>query len=114
VWAHAGSDGTGERTVDLQRRLLKAHANLYMEIKVDPVDLGKNPPIDAAGKIKPDWLKLFEDFPDRFVIGTDQHYPEPKDAPQRWQADVLLLNQLPASVRKKIASENAVRLYGLR
>ena len=114
VWAHAGSDGTGERTVELQRRLLKAHPNLYMEIKVDPVDLGKNPPIDASGRIKPDWLKLFEDFPDRFVIGSDQHYPEPKEGPQRWQADVLLLNQLPASVRKKIASDNAVRLYGLR
>ena len=114
VWAHAGSDGTGERTVDLQRRLLKTHANLYMEIKVDPVDLGKNPPVDADGKIKPDWLKLFEEYPDRFVIGSDQHYPEPKEGPQRWQADVLLLNQLPASVRKKIASENAARLYGLR
>lgn len=113
VWAHAGSDGTGERTVELQRRLLKAHPNLYMEIKVDPVDLGKNPPIDANGKIKPDWLKLFEDFPDCFVIGSDQHYPEPKEGPQRWQADVLLLNQLPAGVRKKIASDNAVRLYGL-
>jgi predicted TIM-barrel fold metal-dependent hydrolase len=113
VWAHAGSDGTGERTVELDRRLLMAHANLYMEIKVDPVDLGKNPPIDADGKIKPDWLKLFEEFPDRFVIGSDQHYPEPKEGPQRWQADVLLLNQLPAGVRRKVAMENAMRLYGL-
>ncbi len=117
VWAHAGSDGTGERTVDLQRRLLKAHANLYMEIKVDPVDLGKNPPVDASGRVKPDWLKLFEDFPDRFIIGTDQHYPElpvPNDGSQRWQADVLLLNQLPVGLREKVAHENAVRLYGLR
>ena len=54
-----------------------AHPNLYMEIKADPVAHGKNYPL-ADGKIKPDWLKLFTDFPDRFLIGSDQHYPEPK------------------------------------
>jgi hypothetical protein len=44
-----------------------------MKIKVDPVIPCRNP-IMADGKIKPDWLKLFQDFPDRFVIGSDQHY----------------------------------------
>jgi len=112
IWAHAGSDNTGERTPELCRRLLQAHSNLYMEIKIDPLSLGKNPPL-ANGVIKPEWLKLFSDFPDRFVIGTDQHYASgrPMTGPQRWKMAALLLNQLPADLRRKIGMENALRIF---
>jgi len=114
VWAHAGSDNVGNRTPDLCRRLLQAHPNLYMEIKIDPLDLGKNPPI-ANGEIMPDWLRLFQDFPDRFVIGTDQHYNSgrPMTGPQRWKMAVLLLNQLPGDLRRKIGAENALRIFSI-
>jgi predicted TIM-barrel fold metal-dependent hydrolase len=111
IWAHAGADFTGYRTADLCRRLLMAHSNLYMEIKVDPTTPGKTP-IMADGKIKPEWLKLFQDFPDRWVIGSDQHYgTKPPASPSRWQATVLLLNQLPPDLQRKIATENALKLY---
>ncbi len=112
IWAHLGSDFTGFRTVELDRRLLQAHPNLYMEIKSDPVAPGKNYPLDANGKLKPEWLKLFTEFPDRFVIGSDQHYPEPKGEDRRWQEVIHLFNQLPADVRKKIGTENIAVLYG--
>ena len=116
VWAHLGWDNTGQRTVDLCRRLLQAHPNLYMELKVDPVSTGKNTPLSngATGALKPEWLRLFQDFSDRFVMGTDQHYPLTGAGPERWQADVLLLNQISADARRKIAAENAVRIYHLR
>jgi hypothetical protein len=83
-----------------------------MEIKIDPLDLGKNPPI-ANGEIKPEWLRLFQDFPDRFVIGTDQHYnsERPMTGPQRWKMAVLLLNRLPGDLRWKIGLENAQRIF---
>jgi predicted TIM-barrel fold metal-dependent hydrolase len=110
IWAHAGTDLTGYRTPDLCRRLLQAHPNLYMEIKTDTQNVGKNYPL-ADGKIKPDWLKLFVDFPDRFIIGSDQHYPEPKGAELRWQTVVLLFNQLPGDLRRKIGTENVLRIY---
>jgi predicted TIM-barrel fold metal-dependent hydrolase len=112
VWAHAGSDGLGYRTPDLCRRLLQAHSNLYMEIKIDPLELGKNPPL-TGGTIQPQWLKLFTDFSDRFVIGTDQHYASgrPMTGVQRWQMVVLLLNQLPSDLRRKISRENALRIF---
>jgi predicted TIM-barrel fold metal-dependent hydrolase len=109
IWAHAGSDNTAYRTPDLCRRLLQAHANLYMEIKMDPVSPGLNPPL-VDGKLKPDWLKLFADFPGRFFIGSDEHYPE-STGPQRWQAAVMLLNQLPAGLRAKIGTQNVLRIY---
>jgi predicted TIM-barrel fold metal-dependent hydrolase len=111
IWAHAGADGTGQRTPELCRRLLKAHANLYMEIKTDPHAQGMSYPL-ADGKIKPEWLALFTEFADRFVMGTDQHYPEDKGPDQRWQEAVRLFNQLPADVRKKIGTENIARIYG--
>jgi predicted TIM-barrel fold metal-dependent hydrolase len=116
VWAHLGWDNTGQRTAELCRRLLQAHPNLYMELKIDPISVGKNSPLanGATGAIKPEWLKLIQDFSDRFVMGTDQHYPMPKAGPQRWQADVLLLNQIPGEARRKIAAENAVRIYHLK
>jgi len=116
VWAHEGWDNTGDRTVELSRRLLKAHPNLYMEIKVDPVEVGKNSPLvdGGTGKLKPEWLKLFTEFPDRFVIGSDQHYPEPAKGPQRWQSAVLVFNQLPAGLREKIGIENPTRIYHLK
>jgi len=115
VWAHAGSDNTGYRTPDLCRRLLRGHPNLYMQLKVDPLSPGKNYPLVATGgRIKAEWLQLFQDFPDRFVIGTDQHYLMPATGPQRWQEAVLLLNQLPGDLRRKIGTENAVRIYRLQ
>ena len=113
IWAHAGWDNTGYRTPGLCRRLLQAHPNLYMDVKIDPLKPGKNSPLSsgASGAIKSEWLKLFQDFPDRFVLGSDQHYPEPLPGPQRWEAIVLLLNQLPADLRQKIGIDNPRRLY---
>jgi hypothetical protein len=70
-----------------------------MKIKVDPVIPGRNP-IMADGKIKPDWLKLFQDFPDRFVIGSDQHYgPTPPQSPSRWQAHLAASQSASAGKR---------------
>ena len=113
VWAHAGWDNTGYRTPALCRRLLEAHPNLYMDVKVDPTNPGKNPPLagGASGAVRPEWLRLFKDFPDRFVIGSDQHYPEPATGPQRSEAVLRLLDELPPDLRRKIGMENATRLY---
>lgn len=108
VWAHAGTDGTGQRTVELCRRLLAAHRNLYMELKLDGSD-APNSPL-PGGKLDPAWLKLFQDFPDRFIIGSDQHYPA-LPGPQRWEAPVELLNQLPLDLQKTIGKTNVTRIY---
>lgn len=109
IWAHVGADQTGFRTSALCRQLLQAHPNLFMDLKIDPLNLGQNRLLED-GKVKPEWLKLFQDFPARFVIGSDQHYPEPR-GPQRWQAIVLLFNQLPGDLRRKIGMENALRIF---
>ena len=109
VWAHAGTDGTGERTAALCRRLLQAHRNLFMELKLDGSAAPNSPLVDGA--VDPDWLKLFQDFPDRFIIGSDQHYPQPSTLQQRWEAPVALLNQLPLELQKSIGTNNAMHIY---
>jgi len=45
-------------------------------------------------------------------MGSDQHYPESSAPEQRWQELVLLFNQLPRDVRRKIGTENVARIYG--
>ncbi len=111
VWAHAGWDNTGARTPALCRRLLRAHPNLFMDVKLDPARPGRNPPLrHGTGDLDPEWLQLFRDFPDRFVVGTDQHYPEPSVPVQRWQAMGALLERLPPDLRRSIGTENAARL----
>ena len=111
IWAHAGSDNVGFRSPDMMRGMLQRHSNLYLEIKFDPGFPGKDPPI-VDGKLKPEWLKLYQDFPDRFLIGSDQHFDPPATVPlARAQQNALLLEQLPPDLRRKIAVENAERLY---
>ena len=112
IWAHAGSDNTGFRTPKLCDQMLTAHPNLYMEMKIDPAYPGLNYPL-MGGRIKPEWLQLLKDHPDRFIIGSDQHYgTDPKASYVRSQATVLFLNQLPGEVRARIGIENAERIYG--
>ena len=111
IWAHAGSDNTGMRTADRMRPLLKANRNLTMEIKIDPKAPGKTYVL-ADGKLKPEWLALFSEFPDRFIIGSDQHYGEADMATLvRIRAEMSMLEQLPPAVRQMIAVDNPARLY---
>ena len=116
VWAHGGWDNTGYRTPELCRRLLAAHRNLYMELKIDPKRPGLNSPLTggASGTVKPEWLQVFRDFPDRFVMGSDQHYPMPDDAVQRWQGVVQLFNALPPDLQRKFGTENVYRIYRVK
>ena len=77
IWTHAGWDNTGHRTVALMRRLLTGHANLYMSIKIRRPRRPGDTPLDRSGNLRPQWLRLLEDFSDRFVMATDQHYYVP-------------------------------------
>jgi predicted TIM-barrel fold metal-dependent hydrolase len=108
VWAHAGWDNTGERTPPLMRALLERHPNLYMSLKIVPWAHGS--PLDQTDTIRPGWLALLRDFPERFVIGSDQFFDEDPDHVERARG---LVNALPADIAPLIARENALRIYRL-
>jgi predicted TIM-barrel fold metal-dependent hydrolase len=117
IWAHAGTDPLLTRTPELQRELLARHPNLYMSLRPGPG--GPHPVfvLDPPGTLKPAWLALLRDFPDRFVLGSDQFHP-PYAAARRTPAEGYdnlrrLIDQLPPELARAIAFENAERLYGL-
>ena len=118
IWVHVGFEPLQTREPDLVRQMLRAHPNLYMSFR-----LARGGPKPAAalaqnGRIKPAWVKLVEDFPDRFMLGSDSFYA--RDGIARgssedgWNNLRNLVTQLPQGVASKVASENAIRLYRLK
>lgn len=119
VWAHAGGDPLRTRTPQLCRELLARHPNLYMSVR-----LGRGAPhpayaFDDANRLKPMWLKLIGDFPDRFVLGSDIFHPPQQSQVRAANMKValdnlrLFLEQLPPELARRLASENAGKLYRL-
>lgn len=117
IWAHAGMDSTGRRTIALTRRLLGEHSNLYVSLNVLAVNrFDRNVPLPPGSGLNPQWLALIEEFSDRFVFGSDHFYPAPafsRRRPQNLQPSLQLLQQLPPELARKVAVENAQRLFGL-
>ena len=133
VWAHGGSDFTGNMTPALIGRLMDAHSNLYMSLRPMPPGVTLLPrfglrlhnTLMPASGVDGSWLGLLKRHSDRFVLGADAFFvaqSAPPDSPLRILAlgnEVRLgavgqlLSRLPAQLTSKIAQENAVRLYRL-
>jgi len=111
IWAHAGWDNSGERTVETMRRLLAAHPNLYMALKFDSRVPGKTP-VMSSDRIRADWLQLLRDFPDRFVIGSDQFYDE--DPGRRIGLVRPFIDALPSHLASAVGRGNALRIFRLQ
>jgi predicted TIM-barrel fold metal-dependent hydrolase len=102
LWAHSGFD-----QADKVRAMLTRYKTLWADLafRSDHAPSGQ---LDAA------WKRLFLDFPDRFMVGTDTYTPE------RWHYVVehagysrKWLAGLPAEVADNIAYRNAERLAAL-
>lgn len=130
LWEHCGTDVFGHWTAGLSHHLLEKHPNLYMAMRIALVP-GRFPetnPMTPERQIKPDWLKLFQDFPTRFVIGTDSFIAPPDMKSGGWAFDMsktaftpragyptqAFLHALPPDLARKIASENAIRVFKLK
>ena len=118
VWAHVGGEPARTRTAELCRDLLAHHPNLYMSIRVERGLPDPTWALAPDGTLKPAWRKLFLDFPDRFVLGSDSFYTDDPSTRRGGKGDGLdnfqkLLAQLPPDVAQKLARENALRIYRL-
>lgn len=101
LWAHSGFDRP-----DAVRAMLAKHKNLW-------ADLAFRSEHGRDGKVDPEWRKVFEEFPDRFMVGTDTFTPE------RWYYIVEHANwsrawlaDLPRDLAERIAYKNAELLFG--
>lgn len=92
-----------------------------MSIRIFPPGVPETSPFTTGRDIKPGWLSLIKEFPDRFVLGSDTFYSSPKvKLPMQRPPLTLMLmgpkglvNKLPADLGRKVGYENAVRLYRL-
>jgi len=122
VWQHIGWDNTGQMTAKLLRRLLTAHENLYLSLRVEQREqaIGGGPMlnriVDGSGNIQSEWMKLIVDFSDRVLVGGDEFVGIPGKTPKRPQSfeeTWSLLDKLPEPVAAKVGGDNARRIYPL-
>ena len=100
LWAHSGFDRP-----DAVRDMLKRYPNLW-------ADLAFRSDHASDGKVDAEWRKLFEEFPDRFMVGTDTFTPERWhyiEEHAKWSR--AWLASLPRPLAEKIAYRNAEALF---
>jgi hypothetical protein len=130
VWAHGGMDPFGGMTAQLVGQLMDRHPNLYMSLRVAPPPLTvsplglhiRNKLMDENG-LNSAWLAVLKKHSDRFVLGSDSFFLiEGGQSPvgafvagneTKWLATNLFLSLLPRDLARKIASDNAIRIYRL-
>ena len=101
----------------LLRELLEAHPNLYIELSRKGATLNDREAAQAFSKStgpKENWLKTIEQFPDRFMIGSDTHAPDEEryDAVMQEFREGLLPYLKPETL-KNVAYQNAIRVFRL-
>ncbi len=70
--------------------------------------------IERDGVLFPEMKSLYEEFPDRFMVGTDiAHAPAMQNYSRRVRRFRELLEQLNPEARAKIAEQNAIRIFKL-
>lgn len=125
IWDHLGWDCLGARTVTLMRELFKKHPNLYVSLRVvapghhNPSETGNRLEDGVSNAIKPEWAGLIREFPDRFLMGSDEFFfsttllRKNHASAGSTAATIGLIKQLPEDVQKKVGYENARRIFGL-
>lgn len=106
IWAHAGM----VEPADVVEQMMARYSNLYADTSFREWDI-----LNSEDGLNPDWKRVLERFSDRFMVGTDtwvnsqwENYAGLIDTNRRWLA------HLKTDTAKKIAYQNAERLFGKR
>jgi len=114
VWAHGGS-GLSPLAI---RDFLKNHPNLYFDLSAKfPIRRRHIYPILYGLTINEEWRQLFESYPDRFFVGFDFARIVPERlgmAKEIGDSFRQVLMQLTPATSRKIAYENAERVYKIQ
>ncbi len=99
-------------------KLLSNHPNLYLDLSRKGSTLTDKKAAQAFSKgagPAGNWVKFIEKFPDRFMVGSDTHAPDENrydEVMMEFRAELFPYLQ-PATL-KKVAYENAVRVFRLK
>ncbi|MGM0517354.1 MAG: amidohydrolase family protein [Pseudomonadota bacterium] len=103
IWAHLGADP--DPTV-LRAALARHPQGLFIDTSVRDERF-----LDASGELLPEWRALFLDHPNRFLVGVDTYsLPRWRRFDQATATIRQWVDQLPPSVARRIARENAREL----
>ncbi|MFC1708405.1 amidohydrolase family protein [Planctomycetota bacterium] len=111
IWAHSG---IGRRInipglTDIVRQLRKKHDNLWVDLSwVVYEDY-----VCPGGTPSPEWVALIEEFPDRFMLGTDK-VAKFGNLHEEIQKYYSLLDALKPETAKLFARENFLRVLPKR
>ncbi len=113
IWAHGGYT-----PYFLARRLIERHPNLTYELSARTWRRHPRSPdytiFMTDDTLWPEWRQLIEDHPTRFVVGTDAANRSRASDQARIDSVHALLAQLSEPTRRAVASDNLMRLLGLR
>ena len=111
IWCHAGISRRIDVPVivDELRRILKSYGNLSIDISWVVFDtyLVKDKKPDAR------WIALLEEFPDRFMVGSDK-VGRFADYPHEVQRYYRVLDALKPETAKKVGRDNFLKLLPKR
>ena len=100
LWAHSGF-----APPEKVREMLRKYRTLWC-------DLAFRSEHGSGGRVDPAWREAFEEFPDRFMVGTDTFTPERwyyVEEHSRWSR--AWLSDLPRALAERIAFRNAEALF---
>ena len=103
IWAHTGFSTAPEQV----EAYLQRYPGLWCELSY------RYGITAAGGQLTPEWKRLFEKYPERFLVGSDTWVNE------RWDSYASIMGgyrqwlaQLSPGVAEQIAFRNAQRLFG--
>lgn len=144
IWSHTAWSRTNYKSgsLELMGQLLKKHPNLYSSIKIQTEtafmdgemkqesqegagrgskqqgstsgEIEPSPQQGATSGINPEWLALFKEYPERFMMGSDI---KPGERPNEFtyiKAHRKFLEQLPTEILKQIERENAEKIFQIK
>ncbi len=107
IWAHVGISRhfTLPSIIRDADRLLKTYGNLWFDLSWVVFEDNVAP----GGKLDRDWVSLVEEYPDRFMIGTDKvgHFDTYVKEIKKFD---ILLDALKPETSRMVASENFLRV----
>jgi len=121
VWAH----NCGRSKAAVIRTMLSRHQNLFCDLGGMTSEwrgYGTGWPrkeeftalIEQSGVLFPEMRSLYEEFPDRFMVGMDvAHAPAWKIYEGRVRRTREVLKQVSPETRAKMAEQNAIRIFKL-
>jgi amidohydrolase family protein len=114
VWCHIGDTRAVEikGLADTTRRLLDTYNNLYYDISWVVFDQI----IAPDGKPDSVWVSVFEEYPTRFMVGSDKigNFTDSADYTQTIRRYDVLFDALTPETARKLASENFFELLPRR